>query len=215
MTVRTVIRTVVQAAASKDLTDLATVKDELSISGVASDAKLTRYIQEASAAAQQFCNRVFAVERIRDQFWPRRDAIPSPIPGGEMPLQLTTWPVVSVESVLENGTALVVDDDYRVDADLGQLVRLDANGYPRSWPTLAIQVEYHAGYGTLPPDISGKIVRMVTARYFAAGRDPSLRSENIPGVRDVSWWIATGTDAGNLPPDVLDVLNNYRVPVVR
>jgi hypothetical protein len=215
MALRTVIRTVLEAAASKDLTDLATVKDELNISGTEADAKLTRYIQEASAAAQQFCNRVFAVESIRDQFWPMRDAIPSPLPGGEMPLQLTTWPLVSVESVVENGTALVEDVDYKIDADMGQLIRLDANGYPRRWPTFAIVVEYDAGYATIPPDVRGKIVRMVTARYFAGGRDPSLRSENIPGVRDASWWVATGTDAGNLPPDVLDVLNNYRVPVIR
>lgn len=31
---------------------------------------------------------------------------------------------------------------------------------------------------------------------------------------DSRWWIATGNEAGNVPPDVADLIDSYHVPVV-
>lgn len=211
------ITTVVDPAAGDGLVGLDVVKDELNIASgdTSKDAKLTRYIAEVSIAAQQFCNRVFAVETIKDEFWPARGEVPSMFISGEDPLQLSRWPVVSIVSVIENGVALTDSVDYRVDKENGALFRLDSAGDPKIWPAYATAVTFQAGFDPMPADITGKIVRMVTARYYAAGRDPSLMSESIPGVRDYRVWVPTGSDAGNMPPDVADVLNNYRVPVVR
>lgn len=206
--------TLVQAATSTDLVTLDIVKDELNITNNKSDAKLKRYIAEASQAAQNFINCILAVETLLDEFWPTRDPYPAVIPGGEDPLQLSKYPVVSVASVTENGDLLTVDSDYLVDIAKGQLIRLDSNGYPKKWPAYPIAVQYAAGYAPIPADVAGKIVRMVTGRYYSAGRDPSMMSENIPGVREYRVWVPTGADAGNLPPDVMDVLNNYRPPVI-
>src|ERR1700756_1662640 len=54
-----------------DLTDLATVKDELAIptSDTSKDGFLQRAITQVSAAVAQYCNRVFAVETIQDLFY--------------------------------------------------------------------------------------------------------------------------------------------------
>jgi hypothetical protein len=38
------------------------------------------------------------------------------------------------------------------------------------------------------------------------------RQVNIPGVMDVAYWVPTGADAGNMPPDVIDLLSNFASP---
>jgi hypothetical protein len=75
-------------------------------------------------------------------------------------------------------------------------------------------VTYSAGYDPMDPPIVDAALRMVNARRLARGRDPYLREENIPGVLERQFWIPTGNDVGNMPPDVSDILNNYRVPVI-
>jgi hypothetical protein len=206
------ILTVTSAASSYDLTTRANVKAELNITDGASDTILDLYISGASQAAAQFCNRTFPVETVSQQF------LPGPhdrfVCNGVTPLQLSRWPLITVSSVTENSVALVVDVDYLVDAKNGQLTRIDSsNGFPRVWPNLPIVVAYSAGYATIPADLEDAIIRMVTKRWSAKGRDAALISENIPGVRDARWWIATGNEAGNLSPDIADLLDQYRVPV--
>lgn len=208
-----VISTVVTAASTYDLTTLAIVRDELGITDGASNAKLQRYLTSASVAAAQFCNRVFAVETIQDKFWAQRDKFPRLVSGGMETLQLSRFPVVSVTSVTENDVTLVEDTDFTTDSENGQLTRLDANGYPRRWPIYPIVAIYVSGYANIPTDVADAVIRMVKARWNMRS-DPNLRQESIPGVREAQWWIPTGADAGNLTPDVEDILNNYRVPVI-
>jgi hypothetical protein len=208
------ITTLVSAASSYDLTTLAVVKDELSISDASRDASLKRYITSASAAAAQYCNRRFQVETVKDEFWPDRDFYSSPLPGGVRVIQLSRWPITSAVVVLENGLTLVDGTDYRVDAENGQLIRLDANLYPRSWHAFPISAQYSAGFTDIPVEVEDAVVRMVTKRFSAKGRDSTLKAEDIPGVASRQFWIATGEDAGNMTPDISDVLDNYRVPVV-
>jgi hypothetical protein len=162
----------------------------------------------------QYCNRVFPAETITEQFWAQRDRSPRIIPGGVSNLQLARWPIQSVTSVTENGIVLVQDIDFKIDSANGQLIRLDINGYPKLWPVYPIVVVYVGGFSEIPVDVQDAVVRMVSRRYAARGRDPNLRQENIPGVIERSWWISTGTDSGNMSPDISDILDNYRVPVV-
>lgn len=206
------ILTVTVAAASYDLTTLANVKAELSASDNASDTILRRYITGASAAAAQYCNRVFAVETVSEQFLP--DHAGRLFRGGVKPLQLSRWPLVAVTSATENAILLVENTDYLVDKVNGQLTRLDSSAYQRSWSPLPLTIVYSAGYATTPPDLEDAIIRMVTKRWSAKGRDATLKQESIPGVLERQFWIATGADAGNLTPDIADILENYRVPVL-
>lgn len=118
-------------------------------------------------------------------------------------------------AVVENAVPLAEGVDFLVKYDVGQLVRLDSRLYPRRWPSFPITASYKAGYATLPADVVEAVVLLVKHRWFARKRDPYLRQENIPGVIESSWWIAQGPGTnGNLPPDVEDILEKYRVPVV-
>jgi hypothetical protein len=53
---------------------------------------------------------------------------------------------------------------------------------------------------------------MVYTRYAERQRDPLVKSEYIDGVGRTEY-ILPSSD-GNLSPDVLDILDNYRVPVI-
>lgn len=206
------ILTVTAAALTYDLTTLAVVKDELSISDGASDATLLRYLSWASAALAQECNRVFPVETLKEEIWPTRNL--APLRSGFEVLQLSRWPLVSVASITENGTALVDGTDFRSIPALGQVIRLDGSGNIRSWCGTPIVSIFNAGYSPIPGDLADAATRMVRNRYRAKGRDSALVSEDIPGVRNSRWWIATGNEAGNVPPDIADLLSSYRVPVL-
>jgi hypothetical protein len=210
------ITTVVTPATSYDLVTLPIVKQELGINDTSSDKQLKRYISGASAAAAQYCNRVFPVETVLDEFWPPRD-FRSRLSTGIEPLQLSRFPIVanSVSAVIENAVTLVDRTDFRIDYTHGQLTRLNTETipFPRHWPALAISAQYSAGFSPIPDDITDAVIRMIRNRFFARDRDPTLMNENIPGVYEARWWIATGKDAGNMTPDVTDLLDNYRVPV--
>jgi hypothetical protein len=156
------------------------------------------------------------VETVKDEFWPQRDPWPWVIPGGLRPLQLTRWPIVSVASVIEDGTTLTVNTDFRIDTDKGQLIRLDSNGYPTRWPALAIAVQYSAGYATIPAPVVDAVIRMIVGRWYRKGRDPAIKSESADGTWSASYWFTAGPDSstGHLTPDVEGLLDAYRVPVV-
>jgi hypothetical protein len=207
------IATVTSAASSYDLTTLDVIKDELGITDNASNAKLQRYLTSASSAIAQFCNRVFPAETLQEQFWATRDRWPRLIRGGIPNIQLSRWPVVSVTSVTENGVAMVEATDFKTDKVNGQLIRIDADGFPRPWPAFPIVVVYVGGYSTIPADVVDAAIRMVRQRWLSKDRDPLVKQRSIPGVLEEAFWVATGNEAGNLPPDVADILTNYRVPV--
>lgn len=85
-------------AAPYDLTSLANAHDEFEIpaTDVSKDPRLSRFIAEASAAINSYCNRVFAVEGLTDLFYADRASLPPPVPGGAAPLQLTRWPLANL-----------------------------------------------------------------------------------------------------------------------
>lgn len=209
-----IITTITTPADSYDLVTLEIVKDDLGISGNSEDAFLERAISRASAAISQFCNRVFVVETIKDEVFPDRDTYPFQVPGGMNVLQLSRWPVVALTSITEGDAVLVEGDDYRLDKARGQVFRLGLSGMPMKWPAKAIVVEYSAGFATIPGDLQDAASRLVKARRASRTRDPNMMSESIPGVRDVRYWVPNGNDQGNIPPDIADAIDNYRVPVV-
>lgn len=214
MSRRRLITTVTSPAGSYDLVALADVKDELGITDSSSDTLLGKQISRMSLIAAGYCNRVFVQETVKDEFFPPDERTPWVFAGDTEPLQLSRFPAASITTVMEDGTSLTVDTDYRADLVPGQMIRVDSDGYPTNWQLLAIAVTYVAGYATIPADLQDAVIRMVKSRWYAKGRDTNIRQENIPGVREVQYWVATGTDAGALTPDVQDILDSYRVPVV-
>ncbi len=87
------ITSVIEAADDYDLIDLETVKDDLNITTDDADDYLQRRIDELSRAARLYMNRTLQMETLRDSFWPQRDPYPWQLPGGNMPLQLSRWPI--------------------------------------------------------------------------------------------------------------------------
>ena len=208
-----VITTVVEAAEDYDLVDLLELKEDLQLTGDADDGYLDRLITRASAAVANYCNRVFAVETVSDQFLAPRDPSARMVSRGLERLQLTRFPAVAVTSVVLCGTALVAGTDFLVDKPLGQLVRLDASGGQVGWPPGGVVVTYSAGFDPIPFDVQDAVTRLIKGRLASRTRDPLLRSESIPGVASNTYWIGASSDTGNLPPDVADGLDSYRIRV--
>jgi hypothetical protein len=106
-----IISTVLVAATSTapagpyDLTDLATVHDELNIvsNDTSNDPFLQRAITQASTAIANYCNRVFVVEVLQDQCFIQQDPYPYQVPGGVDPLQLSRWPLANTNVVCFTG----------------------------------------------------------------------------------------------------------------
>lgn len=231
----TSILTVTTPATSRDLStvDAWQAQSGIAVSG-ADAAAVAQLITAASRAIEQFCNRVFAREVLRETIWPERDAYPYQVPGGIEVLQLQRWPIavdgdgnVAVQVKEGAGAAqrtLVLDDDYMADTEIAHLIRLNQSALPMPWPAQRFVIEYTAGWvvpgqadagtlATLPADVTDACNRLVTGRWYERKRDPFLKSVQVEGVDRVDYWIPNG-DTGNFPPDVADLLDNYRVPVL-
>lgn len=63
-----VVTTVLATAKTYDLTDLATVKDELALTDTSKDAWLARALTQVSRSMMSATNRVFAPEYVQDVF---------------------------------------------------------------------------------------------------------------------------------------------------
>lgn len=209
------ITTVITPAASRNLTTLADVKAELGISAPDSDILLTRYIAEASAIAERYCNRVFSVETVKDTFLASETPFFGIVVAGVGPLQLSRWPIVTLQPIVEAGITLVAGTDFSNAAAFGQLIRSDQSGNPRRWTAWPLDVTYSAGYSPIPFDVSGAIIRMVKSAYFAQTRDPNLKSETVPGVYSAGYLTGAVSGGGaSMPADVAEMLSIYRTPVV-
>ena len=84
-----------------DLTDLATVKSELTIAddNTADDAWFSRQITRTSRMIMQYCNRVFQVEGLSEIDYIQQDPFPYQLPGSLVALALTRWPLVNWTSL--------------------------------------------------------------------------------------------------------------------
>jgi len=196
--------TVVTPATSFDLTDLATVQDELGSDGGESDERLQRYITAASKWLAGECRRVFGKERVAETFR-----------NGEAfeCLVLDRRPVVVVSSVpqivsiVEDGETLAAAD-YEVDVEGAMLYRLRDDRRAR-WSGAKIVVTYDAGYdlpGAAPDDLEEACIELVKGRNAARKRDPALRAVETPDVLREEFWVG----AADLPACVAAAIANHR-----
>jgi hypothetical protein len=195
--------TVINAAASQDLTTLATVKTIMGITGSAQDALISLLIPMGSNEVASFCNRVLGQETVSQRFflnWHDRPEI----------LQLDRFPVASIASVTE-GDQVLSASDYLLDAPNGRLRRLSSD-VQTCWSSQKIVVEYVGGYallGELPNAIETACIKRVSMLLHEAGRDPSVRQISIPGVIERSYWV--GAEASDpVIKDIERMLNPFR-----
>jgi hypothetical protein len=207
--------TVLTPAETHDLTTLAMVKTELGVTGSSSDAHLQALIQQASGEIASHCDRVFALETVRQTFqsrdrpWPRR-------PTACTPLVLARWPIVEISTITENDIA-VSTDEYSIDAAEGLLYRV-VSAIEFGWWGTDIVVEYSGGYalmGDLPFDIERCCLDLVRSYWHGRSRDPSLRSEVVPGVIEQSWSAIDSLPMrGGIPADIAHRLDRYKRAVL-
>lgn len=196
--------TVSSEADSFALTTKEKVKAELGITSNNDDALIDELIQQQSAAAADYCNRTFAqqtyIETIR--LVDCRDLI-----------VLRHRPIVSITSVVEDGTTLTEDDDYEVDEDAAILYRL-VDDERQHWLAAKYVITYAAGYaliGDLPRGIEEAVRRMVKAAWFARSRDPLVKQVEVAGISSRSYWVGSAPGATEgLPPDIRALLDPHR-----
>lgn len=152
-----IVTTVLSAAATDNLADLALVKDELElqVSNTKHDTWLTNAIKRMSGMMASFVNRTLVPELLQDVIDVAPDGYPWHPGKGYPQVQLSRWPVIGIVSVIRTDAsgktiALTENVDFRVDAASGGLMRIDAlNLRTIGWESGLTTVIYSAGYGAL------------------------------------------------------------------
>lgn len=192
---------IVEANTDRDLTTLAAIKAELGDAGV-SDDQLERFITQASDVIAKYCNRVFAIETVRETFRFNLSAAD---------IMLARYPVTEVVSIIEGETTLTADD-YELNPATGIIHRVSSSGAIWRWRQGKTVVTYKAGFA-LPDDLPEGIERAcitLVKNYAASGdRDPMVRSESSDGVGSTAYFSGEGT---GLPPEVEGLISLHRMP---
>jgi hypothetical protein len=194
---------IITPASTGHLTTLARVKDELSISGAAEDARLATLIGEASDLITAYCNRdTFGAEVLRqtERLSMCRDCI-----------ILARDLAPAITSITFDGTALTATE-YEMDGAL--LYRL-SDDCRVAWRPGKVVVNYTAGYtllGGLPQGIERAAVDLVVMLYRGAGRDATIRQEMVEGIGSTSYFDQRANAAVMpLSADRLSQLSRYRL----
>lgn len=192
--------TVTAPASVRTLVTLAAVKAELGITTGDDDAILSDYIAMASAAAESYCRRVFALETVSETLRPERTV---------KAVVLARRPVTAVASVTVAGVALT-GAEWELDGPAGLLYRLYADERT-SWSAEKVAVAYTAGYATIPADVARAVTMLVVGYHASQGRDPTLRTETVDGVGGFGYVLAgaVGGMPGSLPGQVAQLLDRY------
>lgn len=198
---------IVTPAACMDLTVLETVKSELGIApaDTSQDDRLSMLIKQSSGIIASYCNTVFGAEEVIETFWSD-----SPF-SHERSFMLSREPVSEIISVVVDG--LTLDPSaYRMARD-GHLHRLDSIGRSLWCLNSTAVIHYIAGYvllDDLPYGVERAALSLIKDYHFATAQDPKLRSEDIPGLRSVSYQIGNSSSSEDLPPEVVALLTPYR-----
>src|SRR5690606_11809829 len=95
--------------------------------------------------------------------------------------------------------------DYELDPTTAILSRVYA-GRSAYWSAGRIVVVYSAGWAVVPDELKQAAAMWVHSLYHRAGRDPLLRSEEVPDVYSASFAVA----ADAMPAGVAAMLDPYR-----
>jgi hypothetical protein len=215
------ITTVVTKASSRDLTTLATAKEELGITGSSYDARLKRWIREESASVERFCGRRLVNETLQQTFTGNEV-------GFRTDVVLALYPVSEVISVTWNNEVLT-PDQWQLDGEAGLLRRYSQvddcwvpwfggnpdvywyMGYP--YPNTII-VQYTGGYTLgqdLPPDLEAAVLIQLGHRKATTGsRDQTIRTETVVNVMSTTYFDPAAGENAAIVPAAAARLEPYR-----
>lgn len=103
---------------------------------------------------------------------------------------LPSFPVTEVESVTEDGTLLVVDDDYSW-SEAGLILRIDAY-----W-TKPVTVEYAYGFTEIPGYVRAVVMSIASRAFQQTAMAGSIQSETI-GSYSVTYGSSTSQENAGL-----------------
>jgi hypothetical protein len=197
--------TVVTAATDSRLVSLDDLKAELGITNNDKDDLLGDLLDQTSAAIESYLGRRLPVETVTEV---RRD---DEIPYDDQPVWLRRYPVSSITSIVADGETLQVSE-YDLDGDDGSVWHVDGDGDADAWGAIRkLIITYTAGYSTIPADIQRATLDFSKSKYYSQLRDPSMRSEEIPGVIKQEFWVGqVGTEMNGIPSIIASSLDTYR-----
>jgi uncharacterized phiE125 gp8 family phage protein len=203
------VATVTLAPSVTRLTTLERVKIELNITSGADDAILGAKIDEATSDIEAQIARTLSRATLSEIFWGGA--------GHAEYLILARSPVASIASVTVDDVAVDLGE-VRIDAETGQLYRLDASGYACAWAwSKEVTVVFAAGYllpgeagRDLPPALEGAAIELLASYWQSRGRDPMVKAEEVPGVMRKEYWVGSVGAEGELPPSVMTKISPFR-----
>lgn len=209
--------------AARRLTTKENVKAVLRETGNDDDTLIDQYIDRVSARAAAFCRLAragtsvptFGAETLRATWYAESGCYYRDVDQLILPWRT---PVSAISSVVEDGTTLTADTDYKLLGG-GLLQRLDSVTFaPKLWSGGKIVVVYVAGWalpGSVPVDVESAIIDQCKAAFLGTDRDPTIRSEGKPDVGTISYSVPGGdTIKGDLLPHVQAILVPYQDPAV-
>jgi len=137
--------------------------------------------------------------------------------------------VATVDYTRAYGTDYEVETGSMLPGDEGpaRVYRLNERGNPKTWHGQKVVIIYQAGYAlpdddnlqgvrSLPDDLEAACVQMVVTRYRMKGRDRTLMQRGQGEVvGSERYWVGGQPgQKGAYPPDIMDVLDRYRTPVM-
>lgn len=175
------------------IVSLADTKAHLNITTSTDDEELRRTIAVASEAAESYCNRVF-----------RRQTVTEYHDGGKQAVLLRQAPVLSITTVVENGTTLT-STDYTADLNAGLVYRGSAAA-PWQWyyGIQVVVITYVAGY-TDPPQAAQQAVLELTRHLWQTQRG-NVALPSLGGADDPIGWGQTAFSMPNRVRELLDPL---------
>lgn len=167
-------------------------------------ADLAELVTVASNQVENYCGRTFAygtglVDYLDGTHTPR--------------IWVLRPPIVTLTSVVYNGTTLVENTDFLVNYDVGRITRGDGRWDPDLMPlswwvgTRNVVVSYAGGYSTIPHPV--QMATALAAQHIALATSAPFKSERL----DNYSYTRADVDA-DLPPAAMALLSAYRrVPV--
>jgi hypothetical protein len=200
------IFTVTSAASDTSLLSIAELRAAAGVTGSGSDAKLAilgaqvslSIAAQCGVAADGFNPATLLSESCSEVFRLYSDSAS---------IRLARRPVSAIAAIVENDETLDAAD-YELDRASGLLRRLCDDSLSK-WPCGKITVTYTAGYSSAPADLKLAASKLVTSLNSETARDPSLKREDIPGVREVEYWVAPSDDP-LLSDDIRDLIAPYQ-----
>jgi hypothetical protein len=206
------ITQVITPAASLDLVPLDAAKAVLGVplADTSKDAAIGQHISAVSSAINNYCDRVFVIQGYRDQIRNAYGFYGEPLVTRQYPIAVDSGGVPLV-AVTEDGVALD-PTMLEVYLETGSIYRLDGSSAPAAWATPTMIVDYTAGFDPVPADVQGACLEWISVRWYAVGRDPSVRSETIPDLITQVYGSGSDTSAATaMPGGVRDWLTPYRI----